>query len=156
MRNVVASSVETEIFSLLVNYQKTLPLLVDLTELGHPQPPTPIQTDNSMDSSFFPVPLSNKSWKTIDMRYYWLQDRQAQKIEFSWKPNIQTWKITSLKDIQKHIISRSDLSLFLILMTRPLIWTSQTFLNNMKSPETRPTTIPIQISTGKSTGQPPG
>ena len=85
MRNVMASSAEAEIGALFINSQTTLPLRVALTELGHPQPPTLIQTHNSMASSIAASTVKKKRRKTIDMRYYWLQDRQAQKqIKVFW------------------------------------------------------------------------
>ena len=130
----MASSSESEIVSLFINAQTSLPLRVAVTELGHPQPPTPIQTENSMAPSFADSTVKQERSKTIDMRYYWLQDRQSQKqIRVFGQPNILTWQITSLRDILRHTTSRLDLFSFLRSLTRPFICPSQTFQNNQRN-----------------------
>ena len=50
-----------------------------LIALGHPQPPTPIRTDNSTASSFANSAYTPKRSKSWDMRYHWLQDRVKSK-----------------------------------------------------------------------------
>jgi hypothetical protein len=49
MREVLSSAVEVELAAVFHNGKEACPALLRtcLTELGHPQPPTPIQTDNS-------------------------------------------------------------------------------------------------------------
>jgi hypothetical protein len=47
IKNVVASAAESEVGACFHNAQSGAPLRVTLTELGHTQPPTPLQTDNS-------------------------------------------------------------------------------------------------------------
>ncbi len=49
-----------------------------LTELGHPQPPTPLKTDNSTTESFANSTLRQKRSKSWDVRFHWLRDREAQ------------------------------------------------------------------------------
>ncbi len=93
----MASAAEAEIGSLLINAQTSLALRVALTELDHLQPPTPIPTDNSMDSVFAASTVKQKRSKTIDMRYYWLQDRQAQKqIRVFWATKHAEFQIRHL------------------------------------------------------------
>eukprot|EP00957_Ditylum_brightwellii_P154088 11726928-Ditylum_brightwellii.AAC.2 len=48
LRNVMASSAKTEIGALFTNIRKGKELRIALIEMGHPQLPTPIMTDNSM------------------------------------------------------------------------------------------------------------
>ena len=87
MRHVLSSAPEAEIASLFTISQCVIPLRQALLELGHPQPPTPIQTDNSVAESFAAATIKQRRSKTIDMRYYWIQDRQDLKqIEVYWKP----------------------------------------------------------------------
>ena len=50
-----------------------------LEALNHPQPPTPIKTDNSTATGFVYDNIHQKRSKTWDMRYYWLRDRQTQQ-----------------------------------------------------------------------------
>lgn len=47
IKETVASAAEAELAGLFHNGQDALPLIHALNEIGHPQPPTPIQTDNS-------------------------------------------------------------------------------------------------------------
>jgi hypothetical protein len=43
----MASAAESEVGALSINSQEAIPLRYALEELGHPQPPTPVQTNNS-------------------------------------------------------------------------------------------------------------
>jgi hypothetical protein len=47
MREVVASAAEEELAALFHNGKEANPIRIILQELGHEQPPTPIQTNNS-------------------------------------------------------------------------------------------------------------
>jgi hypothetical protein len=78
MRNVLASATKAEIGGIFVNGQEATSLRVTLEELGHPQPPTPIQTDNSTAAGFINNTIKQKRSKAIDMRLYWLKDQVSQ------------------------------------------------------------------------------
>ena len=52
MKNVMASAAESEIGAAFDNAREALPLRQALIDLGHPQPPTPIRTDNSTANGF--------------------------------------------------------------------------------------------------------
>jgi hypothetical protein len=47
MREVVSSAAEAKLAALFHNGKEANPICITLQELGHKQPPTPIQTDNS-------------------------------------------------------------------------------------------------------------
>ena len=47
IKNVMASAAEAEVGALYMNAQEALAIRQCLIELGHPQPPTPMKTDNS-------------------------------------------------------------------------------------------------------------
>ena len=47
MKNVPASAMEAEMGAQFTNWQTGEYLLKNLTEMGHPQPATPVATDNS-------------------------------------------------------------------------------------------------------------
>ena len=49
-----------------------------LQELGHPQPPTPVQVDNTTAHGFANDTIKIKRTKAIDMRYHWVVDRRRQ------------------------------------------------------------------------------
>ena len=44
---IVSSAVESELGALFLNAQKSFPICTQLKQLGHIQPPTPIQRENS-------------------------------------------------------------------------------------------------------------
>jgi hypothetical protein len=48
----MASAAESKVGALFVNSQEAIPLRYALEELGHPQPPTPVQTDNSTTAGY--------------------------------------------------------------------------------------------------------
>jgi hypothetical protein len=87
MKNVLASVAEAEVATCFHNAQDACPMRHTLETLGHPQPPTPIQTDNSTAEGILNTSIKQKRSQAIDMRYYWLQDRIQQKqFQVHWKP----------------------------------------------------------------------
>jgi len=85
IRNVVASAAEAEIGGLFHNAQISIPIRVLLTALGHPQPPTPIKTDNATAHGFIYDNINLKKSKSWDMKYFWLRDRKEQRqFKFTW------------------------------------------------------------------------
>ena len=51
---------------------------VTLSEMGHPQPPTPMEVDNETAIGFLKSTMKQKRSKAIDMRFYWVRDRVNQ------------------------------------------------------------------------------
>jgi hypothetical protein len=78
IRNVLASAAEAELAGLFHNGQMAIALRHALLELGHPQPPTPIQTDNSTACGIVTSSIRQRKSKSMDMRFYWVQDRVNQ------------------------------------------------------------------------------
>ena len=61
-----------------------------LTEMGHTQPRTPIQTDNSTAEGVINSKIQPKRTNSMDMRFYWLRCREAQEqFRFYWRPGGQ-------------------------------------------------------------------
>eukprot|EP00970_Alexandrium_tamarense_P018492 scaffold13343_cov264-Alexandrium_tamarense.AAC.1 len=56
--------------------------------MGHPQPPTPIQTDNSTADGIINLRVIPKRTKAMDMRFHWLRDRAVNQHQFRfyWRP----------------------------------------------------------------------
>ena len=50
-----------------------------LEEMGHKQPATPIQTDNSTAEGVINKKVQPKRTKAMDMNLHWLQDRETLK-----------------------------------------------------------------------------
>ena len=65
-------------------------LQITLAEMGHPQPATPIQTDNSNATGIANGTVYQRKSKAMDMRFYWVQDRVRQKhFIVYWRPGSQ-------------------------------------------------------------------
>ena len=87
MKNVVSSAAETELGALFINSRQAIPARKSLEELGHQQPPTPIQTDNTTALGFVSKNLQPKATKSVDMRYWWMRDRSDRKqFRYYWGP----------------------------------------------------------------------
>ena len=87
IKAVMSSAAEAELGALFINAKHAIPMRNTLEELGHPQGRTPIQTDNSTANGVVNGKIQPKATKAMDMRYYWLRDREAQNFfQFHWKP----------------------------------------------------------------------
>ena len=87
IKNVMASAAEAELGALYSNAQEILPMRQCLKELGHPQPATPIKTDNSTAQGIINNTIKQKRSKAMDMRFYWLRDRTKQgHFHIYWEP----------------------------------------------------------------------
>ena len=87
LRNIMSSAAEAEIAATFDNAKEAIPLRHTLKFLGHDQPPTPIQVDNTTAVNFSHRTLKQKRSKSIDMRFYWLQDRSLQgQFNIYWYP----------------------------------------------------------------------
>lgn len=87
LRNVVASAAEAEFAAIFHNAQEAEALRTALSEMGHPQGPTPIQVDNICAVGLANDTVKQRRSKAIDMRYYWVRDRIQQKhFHVFWKP----------------------------------------------------------------------
>lgn len=86
LKTVVSSAAEAELGALFLNSQNACPLRVALEEMGHPQPATPIQTDNSTACGIINDTVKQKRSKSMDMRFYWIRDRVRQgQFRIYWK-----------------------------------------------------------------------
>ena len=83
----MSSATETEIAATFDNAKESIPLRQALRCIGHVQPPTTIQVDNATAVSFAKQTPKQKQSKSIDMWFYWLQDRTTQ-VQFNvyWHP----------------------------------------------------------------------
>ena len=88
LKNVVSSAAEAEIGALYVNTREGEALRTTLTDLGWEQRgPTPVTTDNSTACGIANDTIKQRRSKAIDMRYYWVRDRVAQKhFTVTWAP----------------------------------------------------------------------
>ena len=77
IKAVMSSSAEAELGALFINSQEAVPQRQLLKEMGHPQPPTPIQIDNTTALGVVKMNVLKKL-KAMDMRFHWLWDRANQ------------------------------------------------------------------------------
>ncbi len=87
MRFVVALAVEAELGALYHNHQKGIVHHKILSDMGHPQPKTPLHCNNATA-----VGIANNTVKwqhscSMEMRFFWVSDKCAQDMyTLSWHP----------------------------------------------------------------------
>jgi hypothetical protein len=74
---VMSSAAEAELGALFINAETAVSMHHTLKELGHPQPPTPIQTDNKTTKDLLINKIMPKALKVMDMHLNWLQCCEA-------------------------------------------------------------------------------
>ena len=77
-KKVLALAAESECSALHFNAQEACEIRTALHEMGHPQPPTPIQVDNSTAAGIANNSVKQKWSKAMDMCFYWIQDQIKQ------------------------------------------------------------------------------
>eukprot|EP00957_Ditylum_brightwellii_P136661 10421995-Ditylum_brightwellii.AAC.1 len=70
MHNVMASAAEAELGALFENAKEAVALRTMLRDLGHQQPATPIQVDNSVAHGIVNSNIRQQKSKAIDMCFY--------------------------------------------------------------------------------------
>jgi len=87
LREICSSAAEAELGALFHNGKEACPLRIALEELGHTQPPTPLQTDNSTAFGVINDTVKQRRTKAMDMRFYWTRDRVRQgQFHVYWRP----------------------------------------------------------------------
>ena len=85
----MGSADEAKIGATYINVQEAVLIRNLPLELGHPQPSTPIQVDNSTANSFANNTIKQKRSKAINMRFYWIRDCTSQgQFLIYWQPDI--------------------------------------------------------------------
>ena len=88
IKSIMSSAAEAEIGALYINARKGVEERNILEEMGHMQPPTPVQTDNTTAESIINLRVQPKRTKAMDMRFHWLRDRgvNQKQFKFYWRP----------------------------------------------------------------------
>jgi len=87
IKTVMTSAAEAELGALYINAREAVYIRNILEAMGHPQPRTPVQTDNSTAEGVANNKILPKQTKAMDMRFHWLRCRDAQKqFRFFWRP----------------------------------------------------------------------
>ena len=69
LKNVMASAAEAELGGIFINAKERDLLRTSLEEMGHPQGPTPMQTDNFTVSGIINETIKERRPKATDMRF---------------------------------------------------------------------------------------
>jgi hypothetical protein len=75
----MSSATEAELAGLYMMACKPAYIRITLDELGHVQPPTPLQNDNEMADGVINGKVQPKQTKAIDMRFHWLHNWECQR-----------------------------------------------------------------------------
>ena len=67
IKSVMTSAAEAEIRAMFINVQEVVPQRMNLVEMGHPQPQTPMQTENSTAHSVVNNNVQPRRTKEMDM-----------------------------------------------------------------------------------------
>ena len=87
IKNVMSSAAEAELGALYINCREAVPARHALEAMGHKQPPTPMQTDNTTALGIATDNIASKRLKSMDMRLHWLRCRAAQaQFRHFWRP----------------------------------------------------------------------
>ena len=87
IKTVMSSAAEAELGAKFLNAKEGVYLRQILTKMGHPQPRTPIQTDNTKAEGIINNKIQPKWTKAMDMRFHWLRDLEAQgQFRTHWRP----------------------------------------------------------------------
>ena len=87
IKHVMSSATEAELAALYIMAREAVYISIILEEMGHKQPPTPLQTDNSAACGVVNGKIQPTRTKAMDMRFHWLRDRECQKqFRIYWRP----------------------------------------------------------------------
>eukprot|EP00804_Cyclotella_cryptica_P026354 CCRYP_007682-RB/>CCRYP_007682-RB protein AED:0.29 eAED:0.21 QI:0/-1/0/1/-1/0/1/0/164 len=87
IKNVMSSATKAKLAALYIMARKSVYIHIILEEMGHKQPPTPIQTDNAMKDTVINGKIQPKCTKAMDMRFHWLNECECpNQFKFYWRP----------------------------------------------------------------------
>jgi hypothetical protein len=142
IKSVMSSAAEAELGALYINARKAVPQCQTLAEMGHKQPPTPMQTDNSTALGVVNNNIQPRRTKAMDMQFHWLRcHKSQQQFRFFWHPGT-----TNRADYwTKHHCAAHHIE------KRPKILTPKIVLNTLRAsvkctPDSKTTAQPTQTT----------
>jgi hypothetical protein len=82
IKGVMSSAAEAELGAMYINARKAVEIRIILEEMGHKQPATPVQVDNSTAEGIVNKRVQPKRTKAMDMCFHWLRDRSISQKQF--------------------------------------------------------------------------
>jgi hypothetical protein len=73
LKHVMSSAAETEIGSVFLNAKEDTILRTTLEEMGHPQPPIPLQTANTTATGYSSDTIKQRRICAMNMPFYWVK-----------------------------------------------------------------------------------
>jgi hypothetical protein len=90
LKGVMSSAAVAEIGALYLNAKEATVIRTTLAEMGHPQPATPMETDNSTACGIMNHMVKQVQSKAIDMHFYWVRDHVEQgHFRIYWAPGVK-------------------------------------------------------------------
>jgi hypothetical protein len=90
LKHVMSSAAEAEIGAVFIDAKEGAVLCTTLEELGHPQPPTPMETDNTTATGYSNGTIKQKRTNAMDMRFSLIKDRvKPGQFNVYWGPGYQ-------------------------------------------------------------------
>ncbi len=87
---VCAGTFESEYAALFISCQKAVVLRNTLQDLGYPQGPTLVVSDNQCASGIASDSVTQRRSKAMDTRFHWTRDRVRQgQFQVIWRPGLQ-------------------------------------------------------------------
>ena len=79
IKAVMSLAAEAELVAPFINCKEAITAHQELEEMGHKQPPTPMQTDNRTAHGVITNNISGKKLKSMDKRLHWIRCRSTQR-----------------------------------------------------------------------------
>ncbi len=96
IRAVVSFAVEAELGAFFINAKTAVSMRHMLEELSHPQPPTPMQTDNKTTNDLLTNKIMPKALKAMDMHFHWLRCQKLRdNLDITGDQAHRSWQIAS-------------------------------------------------------------
>jgi hypothetical protein len=90
IKHGILSTAEAEIGSIYLNAKESTVLRTTLQEMGHPQLPAPLQTDNTTIACYNKDTIKQKQTRATEVHFYWVKDRVKQgQFHVYWGPGYQ-------------------------------------------------------------------
>ncbi len=120
----MSSATEAELAGLYIMARTAVYIRIILEELGHTQPPTPLQTDNAMADGIINSKVQPKQTKAMDMRFHWLCNWECQQ-QFCiyWQPgklNYANYWTKHHPETHHHNMQKEFLTPHIILKMLPM------------------------------------
>ena len=78
IKHFMSSTTEAKLAALYIMTRESVYIQIILEEMGHAQPPKPMQTDNAIAEAATNGKVQPKLTKAMDMRLHWLCDQKCQ------------------------------------------------------------------------------